>query len=83
MLAGAPSQAKQWSVEEIEGFIQDALKDLQSDKEKLIHLESVIIKSITAIENAKEELLLKTRQEEMRVQQNHLEHLDQLKKNSP
>lgn len=80
LLAGAPSQAKQWSVEEIEGFIQDAIKNLQSDKEKLIHLESVIIKSITAIENAKEELLLKTRQEEMRVQQNHLEHLDQLKK---
>ncbi|MGZ0043065.1 ATP-binding protein [Paenibacillus ottowii] len=80
LLAGAPSQAKQWSVEEIKGFIQDALKNVQSEKEKLIHLESVIIKSITAIENAKEELLLKTRQEEMCVQQSHLEHLDQLKK---
>ncbi|WP_342410199.1 SMC family ATPase [Paenibacillus sp. FSL R10-2778] len=80
LLAGAPSEAKQWSVEEIKVFIQDALKNVQSEKEMVVHLESVIIKSITAIENAKEELLLKTRQEEMRVQQSHLEHLDQLKK---
>ncbi|BBH24052.1 hypothetical protein Back11_53970 [Paenibacillus baekrokdamisoli] len=80
LLAGAPSLAKQWSIEEIKGFIQDALKNVQSEKEKLIQLESVVIKSITAIENAKEELLLKTRQEEMRVQQSHLEQLDQLKK---
>ncbi|WP_145410829.1 AAA family ATPase [Paenibacillus xylanexedens] len=80
LLAGAPLQAKQWDVKEVEDFIQDVSKNVQSEKEKLIYLETVILKSITAIENAKEELLLKTRQEEMRVQHNHLEYLDQLKK---
>ncbi|NMM55556.1 hypothetical protein [Paenibacillus aquistagni] len=80
LLAGAPLQAKQWGVKEVEDFIQDVSKNVQSEKDKLIYLETVILKSITAIENAKEELLLKTRQEEMRVQHNHLEYLDQLKK---
>ncbi|MGV6938652.1 AAA family ATPase [Paenibacillus sp. CMM36] len=77
LLAGAPSQAKQWSNEEVEIYIQEAFKRLQENKEKLVYLELVIIKSMTAIENAKEEMLLKTRQEEMRVHQKHLNSLEQ------
>lgn len=77
ILTGAPIQAKQWSNGEIEIYIQEALKLMQNDKEKLIYLESVIIRSIAAVENAKEELLLKTRQDEMRVHQKHLDSLEQ------
>lgn len=80
MLAGAPPQAKQWSTREVETYIQQARETINENIEKLSNLELIVIKSINAIENAKEEMLLKTRQEELVVQQKHLDALAQQKK---